>query len=136
MIQKIRDLVLKHWEIISYIFFGGLTTVVNWLVYFPLYNLLHVDAALSNAIAWAISVAFAFLTNKPFVFKSHDWSAKTVVPELVKFVSARILSGIFETVSIYVLVTLLGLDGNIVKIIISVAVVIINYIASKLVVFR
>lgn len=136
MLKKLRSLVEKHWEIISYIFFGGLTTVVNWLVYFPLYNLLFVDSAVSNAIAWVVSVAFAFLTNKPFVFKSHDWSARVTLPELGKFVSARVFSGLFETASLFVLVTWLGFDGNIIKIIISVVVVIVNYVASKLIVFK
>ncbi len=136
MLQKIRDLIEKYWEIISYVFFGGLTTVVNWLVYFPLYNLLHMDSALSNVIAWAISVAFAYVTNKPFVFKSHDWSMKTVLPELGKFVSARLLSGGFETLCLFVFVNCLFFNGNIVKILVSIAVVILNYIASKLVVFR
>lgn len=136
MIEKIRSLVKKHWEIISYIFFGGLTTVVNWLVYFPLYNLLHVDSAVSNVIAWVVSVAFAFLTNKPFVFKSHDWSMKVTFPELGKFVSARVLSGLFETGCLFLFVTMLSWDGNIVKVVVSVAVVIINYVASKLVVFK
>ena len=136
MIQKFRELIEKYWEIISYIFFGGLTTLVNWLVYFPLYNLMHIDSAVSNVIAWVISVAFAYLTNKPFVFKSHDWSAKTVLPELGKFVSARLFSGGFETACLFVFVTWLAFDGNIVKIFVSVAVVILNYIASKLVVFR
>ena len=97
---------------------------------------MHIDSAVSNVIAWVISVAFAYLTNKPFVFKSHDWSAKTVLPELGKFVSARLFSGGFETVCLFVFVTWLAFDGNIVKIIVSVAVVILNYIASKLVVFR
>lgn len=119
-----------------YIFFGGLTTVVNWGVYFPLYNFLHVDATISTVIAWIVSVAFAFLTNKPFVFESRDWSRETVASELTKFVSARLLSGLLETACIFVFVTWMALDGNIIKIIVSVAVVILNYIFSKLLVFR
>ena len=136
MVQKIRALIEKYWEIISYIFFGGLTTLVNWLIYFPLYNLLHIDSAVSNVLAWAVSVAFAYVTNKPFVFKSHDWSAKTVLPELGKFVSARLFSGGFETLCLFVFVSCLCFDGNIVKVLVSIAVVILNYIASKLVVFK
>ena len=64
MLKKLRSLVEKHWEIISYIFFGGLTTVVNWLVYFPLYNLLCVDSAVSNAIAWVVDLVTELLSNK------------------------------------------------------------------------
>lgn len=136
MIQKIRALVIKYWDVVSYLFFGVLTTVVNYLVYLPIYNFLGISAAVSNVIAWAAAVAFAYLTNKPFVFKSHDWSMKTVLPELGKFVGCRVASGAMETAIIFLTVDLLGWNGNIWKLITSVLVVTLNYIASKLVVFR
>ena len=136
MVQKIKNLVQKHWDILSYLFFGGLTTVVNYLVYLPCYNLLNLSAAVSNAIAWAVAVAFAYLTNKPFVFRSHDWSMKTVVPELTKFVTCRIGSGLLETGILFLCVDLLAWNGNVWKLITSVLVVILNYIASKLLVFK
>lgn len=134
--QKLRMLIRKHYDILAYLFFGVLTTVVNYVVYLPCYNLLGLSAAVSNAIAWAAAVAFAYLTNKPFVFKSHDWSAKTVVPELTKFVGSRVASGALETAIIFVTVDLLQCNGNIMKLITSVLVVILNYVASKLLVFR
>lgn len=133
--KKIRELVYKYWDLISYLFFGGLTTLVNFLVYIPLYNWMHMSATVSNAIAWVFAVAFAYLTNKPFVFKSHDWSAKTVIPELSKFVGCRIGSGVLETAIIFITVDLLCWNGNIMKIITSVLVVILNYIGSKWLVF-
>lgn len=136
MLQKMRNLIHKYWDILSYLFFGGLTTVVNYLVYLPCYNLLHLSASVSNVIAWVAAVAFAYLTNKPFVFKSHDWSWKTVGPELAKFVGCRIGSGLIETAIIFVTVDLLQFNGNIWKLITSVLVVIINYVGSKLLVFR
>lgn len=136
MLQKIRALVEKHWDIVTYLIFGVLTTVVNYLVYLPIYNLLGASAAVSNAIAWVAAVAFAFLTNKPFVFKSHDWSAKTVLPELSKFVGCRVASGVLETLILLLTVDILGWNGNVWKIITSVLVVILNYVASKLLVFR
>lgn len=134
--EKIRALIRKYYDILAYLFFGVLTTVVNYIVYLPCYNLLHFSAAVSNVIAWVAAVAFAYLTNKPFVFKSHDWSAKTVVPELTKFVTCRIGSGLMETAIIFVTVDLLHWDGNVMKLITSVLVVILNYVASKLVVFK
>jgi putative flippase GtrA len=136
MLQKIKNLVQKHWDILSYLFFGGLTTVVNYLVYLPCYNLFSLSAAVSNAIAWVVAVAFAYLTNKPFVFRSHDWSMKTVVPELTKFVTCRIGSGLLETGILFLCVDLLAWNGNVWKLITSVLVVILNYIASKLLVFK
>lgn len=136
MLEKIKSLVVKYWDIITYLFFGVLTTLVNYLVYLPAYNLLGLSAAVSNGIAWVVAVAFAYLTNKPFVFKSSDWSAKTVVPELTKFVSCRAASGLLETLILLVTVDLLGWNGNIWKLTTSVLVVILNYIFSKLIVFR
>lgn len=136
MFQKAKELLKRYWDIISYLIFGVLTTVVNYIVYLPLYNLVGLSAAVSNAIAWAASVAFAYLTNKPFVFKSHDWSINTVVPELVKFVGCRVGSGLAETLIIFVAVDLLNFNGNIIKLITSFIVVILNYVASKFLVFR
>ena len=136
MIKKIRALVERYWDVLSYLFFGGLTTVVNYIVYLPCYNWLHLSASVSNVIAWVFAVAFAYLTNKPFVFKSYDWSMKTVVPELTKFVGCRVGSGVLETVILFVTVDLLQLNGNIVKLLVSVLVVILNYFGSKLLVFR
>ena len=134
--EMLKKLLKKYGDILSYLFFGVLTTVVNYLVYLPCYNLLHISAAFSNVIAWAFAVAFAYLTNKPFVFKSHDWSAKTVVPELTKFVMTRLGSGAAETVFIFVTVDVLFLNGNVMKLLTSVGVVILNYFGSKLLVFR
>ena len=136
MLQKIRALVEKYWDILTYLVFGVLTTVVNYVIYLPVYNVLGLSAAVSNAIAWVVAVAFAYLTNKPFVFKSHDWSAKTVIPELTKFVSCRVASGLAETVILLVTVDLLGWNGNIWKLVTSVLVVVLNYFASKLIVFK
>ena len=110
--------------------------MVNYIVYLPLYNGMGMSATVSNAIAWVVAVTFAYLTNKPFVFRSNDWSMKTVVPELTKFVTCRIGSGLAETLILLVTVDILGWNGNIWKLVTSVLVVILNYVASKLVVFR
>lgn len=136
MKEKITALVRKYSEVIVYLVFGVLTTVVNYLIYLPCYNLLGLSAAASNVIAWAAAVAFAFLTNKPFVFHSHDWSAKTVIPELVKFLGTRVGSGALETGIIFVTVDLIGWNGNVWKLLTSVLVVVINYLGSKLLVFK
>ncbi len=136
MMKKLLELLRKYEGILSYLVFGVLTTVVNFLVYYPLTNLLQVNATVANVIAWAVSVLFAFLTNKPFVFKSHDWSAAVVVPEFGKFLGTRIGSGFLETALIFVLVDCLRLDSNVIKLAISVLVVVINYVGSKLLVFR
>ena len=134
--QNIKKLIVKYWDILSYLFFGGLTTLVNFLVYIPCYNWLELSATVSNVIAWVVAVAFAYLTNKPFVFRSHDWSWKTVGPELTKFVGCRIGSGLLETAAIFLTVDCLHWNGNVMKLILAVVVVILNYIGSKLLVFK
>lgn len=134
--KKLIEFVKKHWDILSYLFFGVMTTVVNYAVYLPLYNGLRLSATVSNVIAWAVAVAFAFLTNKPFVFGSHDWSANVVWPELAKFVGCRIGSGLAETAIIFVAVDLLQGNGNLWKLLTSILVVVLNYVASKLLVFK
>lgn len=134
--DRAKALMQKYGDILSYLFFGVLTTAVNYLVYLPCYNLLALSAAVSNVIAWGVSVAFAFVTNKPFVFRSHDWSAEVVWPELTKFVGTRLGSGALETAIIFLTVDLLEWNGNWVKLAVSVLVVILNYLGSKLLVFR
>ena len=136
MLEKIKTLMHKYWDILIYLFFGGLTTLVNFVIYYPCYNWLHMSATMSNVLAWVVAVAFAYLTNKPFVFHSHDWSAKTVGPELMKFVGCRVGSGLMETVAIFLTVDLLGWNGNVMKLLLAVIVVILNYVGSKLLVFK
>lgn len=133
---RLTALIRKYWDVLVYLVFGVLTTVVNYLVYLPVYNLLGWSAATSNAVAWVAAVTFAYVTNKPFVFKSHDWSLNTVLPELSKFVGCRIASGAAETLILLISVDILGWNGNIWKLVTSVLVVILNYFASKFLVFK
>jgi putative flippase GtrA len=134
--EKLKRLLIQHVDLLIYLVFGVLTTVVNYIIYLPCYNLLDLSAALSNAVAWVGAVIFAFLTNKPFVFKSNDWSAAVVWPELTKFVGCRIGSGLIETGILFLTVDLLAMEGNVMKLLVSVLVVILNYFGSKLLVFR
>lgn len=134
--NHLRDVWGKYRDLAIYLIFGVLTTIVNYLVYFPCYNIWKLDSSVSNAIAWVVSVAFAFVTNKPFVFNSRDWSRSVVLPELTKFLSCRIGSGIAETLLLLLTVDLLHWNGNLWKIVTGVLVVVVNYVGSKLFVFR
>ena len=135
MRSKMKALLKKYRPELIYLGFGVLTTVVNYLIYFPCDWILHI-AWLSNSIAWVFAVLFAYLTNKPFVFESHDWSSKTVVPEFLKFVGTRVASLAAENLILLVTVDLLGWNRIGWKLIASVLVVIMNYVGSKLLVFR
>ena len=134
--EKIRLFLKKFKEEISYLFFGVLTTIVNFVVYALLLNFLQLPAYLSNVVAWVASVLFAYVTNKLYVFQSKDWSKATVFPEVWKFIASRTLSGLLETVFLLITVDALSLNGNLMKVIIAVIVVILNYITSKMLVFK
>lgn len=136
MVEYVRNLLKKHWGIVFYFLFGILTTFVNYIVYLPLYNYCNLTAAVSNGIAWVASVIAAFVTNKPLVFKSSDWSLKVAGPEFVKFVSCRLCSGVIETAILWLTVDYSQLNGNIWKIVTSILVIVINYIGSKFLVFQ
>lgn len=131
-----KSLLNKYRDIIIYLIFGVLTTVVNYIVYFALFNYLSFSAAVSNIIAWVFAVLFAFATNKPFVFNSRDWSKEVVLPEFVKFIGCRFGSVLAETVLLYVFVDWLNFNGNVWKLLLSIMVVVLNYVFSKFIVFK
>ena len=134
--EKIIQLVKKYWSIVSYVFFGAVTTVVNLVVYYICYHMVGLNSDLSTVIAWVLAVLTAFLTNKPFVFGSHDWSMKVLLPEAGSFFGCRLGSGLVELVLMHVTVEMLGWPGMLMKLLVNVIVMILNYVASKLLVFR
>ena len=137
MIEKIKGLYFKYKEIINYLFFGGCTTVVNFISYYIPSNLLGIDEIVSNMIAWVVSVLFAYITNKIFVFESKDKNIKKNIKELISFVTARLLTGALCDIGLFALmVKVLKLNDIIAKITTQVVVVVANYIISKLVIFK
>lgn len=141
--KKIQELLKKYKEIIMYLIFGAGTTAVNWIIYTVIVVLgKEVNLTLANIIAWVGAVAFAYITNKLWVFESKSWNPKIVWKELGMFLSARIFSGVFEIGLFPVLVwmgmnqSIFGVEGMLAKIVIGVLVIILNYIFSKLLVFK
>ena len=145
------DLFKKYQEPILYIVFGVLTTLVNILVYYLLADIASIYYLIANVIAWVVSVLFAFVTNKIFVFESKSWKASIVLPEMGGFFLARIATGVVDMVLMWLLidVCLLGemkfalpmtavtLSGEMfAKILVNVVVIVLNYVASKLWIFR
>ena len=133
--KRIKELIAKYYDIISYLFFGGLTTVVNYMVYIPCNKWLNLSAALSTTLAWIVAVIFAYVTNKPFVYKSLDWSPKVVFPEFGKFTLSRLGSGVLNVLLMWLTVDILKWNSILMMIIVSVLVVIINYVTGKVMVF-
>lgn len=134
-IPKFKKLIVKYKELISYCFFGVLTTGINYIVYFLLLDLLNWNYLVVNVIAWIVAVLFAYVTNRIWVFDSKA-RGKKMIFEFVSFVGSRIASLGAETLLLYLMVDLAGLSDKISKIPVGVAVVILNYILSKLLVFR
>lgn len=137
----IKTLFEKYKQIISYLFFGVTTTVVNWIIYALLTRLINADMTIANAAAWFGAVLYAFVTNKLFVFESKSMSSKLVLWEGVKFFLSRALSGMFEILlpaALYAVglhQTLFGLEGGLAKALVSIIVIVLNFILSKFLVF-
>ena len=112
----IGKLIKKYKEIIMYLIFGVLTTLVNWFCYAFLTKS-GMEMNISNCIAWLVAVLFAFITNKVFVFESKNMEMRFVCRELMKQ-------------------SLFGVEGFVAKIVVSVVVVLLNYVFSKLFIFR
>lgn len=121
------------YELIAYIIFGILTTVVDWIVYYILSGL-GVNYIINSIISWTLAVLFAFVTNKLFVFDSKR--LKNIFRELVLFVLSRLSTLVINLAGMYVLISLLKLNEFISKAILSILVVILNYIFSKLFIFK
>lgn len=141
-IKKIKELLVHYKEIILYLVFGVLTTLVNWLTYSILVKFLSVNMNVSNVTAWIAGVLFAYITNRIFVFESKTHTLAGILKEFWLFVLARGVTGVLEIGGLPLLVklglnqTIFGVEGFLAKIIISVVVVILNYVFSKLIIFR
>lgn len=150
MMEKIKALFVKYRELIMYVIFGGLTTVVNWLFYYivphseePFTSFLIFgkeffisEWLIAQVIAWVAAVVFAFVVNKIFVFEDKDNSPKALFRQIWQFVSVRIASFVLETLLMWVLIDILTVNTNIAKIPVAVLTVVINYVASKLLIFK
>lgn len=150
MMEKVKSFLSKHKEVIIYIVFGAATTLVNF-AFFKLFNVLLGESfyLISNAIAWILSVLFAYVTNKLWVFQSKSWKWVVLKHEIPSFFAARVFSFLIEEFGLYVFVVLLNFDKYsfnlfnfliggkmIAKIILAVIIVILNYIFSKWFIFK
>lgn len=133
---KIINILKKYEEIIRYGFFGVLTTVVNFIVFYYFNSILETSYISANSLAIIMSILFAYVTNKKFVFKSQTHTLRQTFYEFLNFISLRLVSGIFDMASMYLLIDGIGIDTNISKILTQFIVVISNYIFSKLFIFK
>ena len=134
----IKELYLKYKEIINYLIFGILTTVVSLLTYYSLvYTILNpnkpLELQIANIISWTTCVTFAYITNRKYVFNSKD---KNIIKEIIKFYSSRLSTLFIDMLIMFIFVTKLNLNDKIIKIIVQIIIIILNYILSKLLVFK
>ena len=120
-------------ELILYVVFGAFTFFVNLISYFFFANMLGINYLVSNAIAWFLSVLFAYITNRIWVFESKS---PNILKEMSLFFGGRIFSGVVDMLLMYTFIDLLVFDSPISKIIVQIIVIILNYIFSKLIVFK
>ncbi|MBR2877108.1 MAG: GtrA family protein [Clostridia bacterium] len=150
MMKTIKALFIKHKELIMYVIFGVLTTLVNFFVFWLFTGILGEQLYLvNNAIAWVAGVVFAYVTNKLFVFESESWKLNVVAKEITGFFAARILSFGVEEGGMLLFISVLGFGEKslqmfgfvitgqfLVKILLAVIVVILNYVFSKFLIFK
>lgn len=150
--EKIKKLLIKYKELILYVIFGALTTGVNFISYFVLEKIFGNDGKVylfTNAAAWLISVIFAYITNKLFVFESKNLKPAELAKEAGEFLSARIFSFFVEEGGMWLLVDAIGMKkiaftvfgieitGQLIsKVILAVVVVVLNYVFSKFIIFK
>ena len=137
--KKIWAIYDKFKEIFNYIIVGAFTTIVSLVSYFIFSRILNIDITIyfvvANTLSWILSVLFAYITNKMFVFESKTKGNETF-KEMIKFVSSRILTYLIDLALMLVFVKLIHLNNDISKLIVQFVVLVLNYILSKLLVFR
>ncbi len=136
-LKTIKGLYLEYKEIINYLIFGGLSTVVNFASYFIAARLLKIDEVASSAISWFCAVLFAYITNRLFVFDNKSNTKKGILKEIISFFAFRVLSGILCDVGTFALmVKVFNINDIISKIVTQIMVIIVNYIFSKFIIFK
>lgn len=133
MIKKLYN---QNKDFISYAFFGVCTTIVNTLVYWFFADVFNLDTVVSAMIAWFFAVMFAYLTNRKWVFHSQASSASELIKEILAFYACRLGTGFIDWLCMFVFVDLFDFNDLIIKVAANLLVIVLNYVASKLVIFK
>lgn len=130
------NFIRKHKDFILYGLFGVLSTVVNIVSYWFFAHILSWKTIVSTLLAWFVTVLFAYFTNRKWVFHSTASTVQEYMKEIVSFFSCRIATGMVDWVCMFVFVTLLSFHDVLIKTLANVLVIILNYVASKLIIFK
>ena len=134
--EKITHIYNRYREPVLYIIFGGLTTVLSVAVYAAFTELFSWDELLANVISWIIAVMFAFITNRIWVFHSEEKGIIPVIRQMMAFGSGRVATLIIEELILWVFVKQLAFNGLVIKIVAQVLVIVLNYVISKIWIFK
>ena len=132
----LEGLIKKYWDVIPYLFFGVCTTIVNVVTYWICARSLSLGTMTSTIIAWILAVLFAYVTNRKWVFHSKIHGVKAIGWEIAFFFGCRLATGIVDWICMFVFVELLNVNDVVVKVAANILVIVLNYVASKLIVFK
>lgn len=134
--SKVMEVYRKYREPLLYVIVGGMTTVINFVVYLSATRIMDISHFVSNIFAWIFAVAFAFFADKIVVFQSGSLKMSVVLKEATEFVGARLVTGIMDIALFWLLHTFMGLNDILVKIFINIFVIVGNYLFSKFIIFK
>ena len=134
--RRFAPMYKKHKRVLLYLFFGALAYAVSMTSYWALNIRLGIDALIANVLSWVITVSFAFVTNKTWVFSAHADGANSLLRQLTSFFGGRVVTLLIEEAILAVFITWLGLNSMLVKAAAQLIVIVLNYIISKVFVFR
>lgn len=132
----IKELFFKYKELILYVFFGGLTTLVNWGSYWLLADVFRVEYLWATVIAQFLSILFAYITNRIWVFESKTHGLKGITFEILRFFGCRLFSAFLDFGCMLVGVDYLHINDKVMKLLSNVVVIIVNYVFSKVFIFK
>lgn len=147
-LKKFEPFYKAHKEVLLYLFFGGLTTVVSVIFFALPMNMLHIgkgkllgftidyDVTIANIISWICAVTFAYVTNRTWVFEDKAHGTSAVIKECSAFFAGRLFTLVVETLLLNVMTNTFKMQEIIAKIIVSVVTIVLNYFISKLLVFK
>lgn len=131
-----KEKINKYKDVIPYLFFGVCTTLVNMHVYWTCAHVFNLSVLISTVISWVLSVLFAYVTNRKYVFHSEVTSTKGIIKEISSFFSCRVLTGVVDLACMLIFTDILNVNDMLMKIVANVIVIILNYVASKLLIFK
>ena len=135
-LDKLKALYARYRDVIPYLFFGVCTTLVNMAAYWVAAYPLGLSVAASTVITWILAVLFAYVTNRRWVFHSSARTANEIAREMLSFFSCRLATFLVDLGCMFLFVDVLHWNDILIKALDNVLVVVLNYVASKLLIFR